>query len=479
LYIFSDNNPKSILLFGQSHLLDVKHLVSAKYKSVALAFLFISSFTKISAQWEINYTPIEVKGEIPPRFYQTLQEDTPINITLKEEHIKKKRRKEFETKSDFTLREIFVSGSIYYNDPCTRYVREVAARLLSPLESKPKISVSVSRFITPNAAIWQDGTLIVNIGLLAQLENEAQLAFVLAHEIGHYQYSHPLKQYIRTQNPSSIQKRALDNLKADLDYTQDREEEADAFALKLLDKAGYDSREAQKALSVLTNHTHKCETLFESLFIDRADECGELEVQHYKNMKQSLARHFAPTMLLQRKEKISHTGSLHDGIYLVSQNNFEEIKGIAQFELIENAYHQADDVSALYHAAVLKKKYPENAYLHAKIAESLYRLYFYKKRGMIDQVLQLNRENHPETEILRLSCFLYQANEATLQKLTETYLKSLYEYSGNNETVVITMAKYMELTFGREQAKEFFNYYIKHFPQGKHYRYAEARVSSE
>ncbi len=448
-------------------------------KSGFAFLLYFLSCVVLSAQFETNYTPIEISGEIPPRFYQSLKGMTQIDILLEDEGVSRRRRKDFSTKTSFTLREIFLSGSIYYNDPCTPYVREVTKKIAAGLPDGENIDVFVSRFVSPNAAIWQDGTLIVNIGLLARLENEAQLAFVIAHEIAHYENKHAFLQYVRKQKPANIQKRALDNLKANVAYTQKNEIEADAFALELLNKVGYDSRVGARAIELIMSDKTAggIQEVGTALDILATDWCGDLEASTYMGQDRHEAHHFARKMLQERRTKIGTNGTSNEGLFLVSENDFEQINGMAQFELIENYFREADYVSALYRSVMLQKIHPENQYLEGKIVESLFQLYLYKKRGGMRRLLKTNRENYLTTDLSRLSCFMNKVEEATLKGITATYLKRQYERHGTEQEIIaISTAKYTELVSGRDAAKAHFEHYIKYFPYGKHYLYAKQRI---
>jgi|GEM_PF-869457 len=450
--------------------------LNLKYK-LAL-FACILSCVMLSAQYETDYVPIEISGEIPPRFYHSLKGKTEIEIVLEDEGMSRSKRKDFNTKTSFTLREIFLSGSIYYNDPCTPYVRNVTKKLTEELMGGENVSVFVSRFVSSNAAIWQDGTLIVNIGLLARLENEAQLAFVIAHEIAHYENKHPFLQYIRKQKPANIQKRALDNLKASVAYTQENEIAADAFALELLNRAGYDSRVGARAIELMMNDKTEggIRDVGRLLDIPGTDWCGDLEARTYMGKDRHEAHHFARAMLQQRKAKINTDGTSNGGLFLVSESDFERINGMAQFEVIENHLREADYVSALYQSIMLQKIYPENKYLQGKIVESLFQLYLYKKRSEMRRLLKTSQENYLTTDLSRLSCFMNKVSESTLQRITATYLKEQYErYGRTHEIIAITAARYTELVSGRAAAKAHFDHYIKHFPTGKHYLYAKGR----
>ena len=435
----------------------------------------------LSAQFEMNYTPIEISGEIPPRFYHSLKGKTKIDIVLEGEEVRSRKGDDFSTKTSFTLREIFLSGSIYYNDPCTAYVREVTKKLEEQLPEKRNVDVFVSRFVSPNAAIWQDGTLIINIGLLARLENEAQLAFVIAHEMAHYENSHPYLQYARKQEAANIQKRAIDNLKANVAYTQANEIEADAFAFELLNDAGYDNRVGRRAIELMMSDAGEggIEAVGALLDIRGTDWCADIEARTYMGGERHEAHHFARAMLNQRRSKITQGGELNEGRFLVSEQDFERINTMAKFEVIENHYREADYVSALYEAIILDGTYPDNQYLQGKIAESLFQLYLYKKRGKMRPLLETHQENYLTVDRSRLSCFMNKVDETVLKNITVVYLKRCYERFGiESETIAITMAKYMELVSGRSAAKMYFEHYIRYFPNGKHLLYAKLRGDS-
>ena len=70
------------------------------------------------------------------------------------------------------------------------YTRGVVERLIG--RPAPDLRIYVMRDAMPNAAVLPSGIMIVNTGLLARVRNEAQLAAVLGHEVGHYFRKHSL-----------------------------------------------------------------------------------------------------------------------------------------------------------------------------------------------------------------------------------------------------------------------------------------------
>jgi predicted Zn-dependent protease len=69
-----------------------------------------------------------------------------------------------------------------------------------PSANTPEFRFYVIESADLNAAALPDGTVLVNTGLLAALENEAQLAFVLGHEIAHVTQAHSWRQVHETRN---------------------------------------------------------------------------------------------------------------------------------------------------------------------------------------------------------------------------------------------------------------------------------------
>lgn len=79
------------------------------------------------------------------------------------------------------------------------------------------------------------GHIVLSRGMFRRLKNEAELAFVIAHELAHHVLGHHAAIHSPTEPVASSVRTAL-------------EEEADAFAVALLAVSGYDPRFASSAL---------------------------------------------------------------------------------------------------------------------------------------------------------------------------------------------------------------------------------------
>jgi predicted Zn-dependent protease len=108
-----------------------------------------------------------------------------------------------------------------------------------------------------NASMAPNGVMQVWTGLILRSQNEAQLAYVLGHEIGHYLRRHSVQRWRDVRNKSDIlavfsfatggygallgQLVAIASIHA---YSRDNEREADDVGFELMVNAGYDPREA-------------------------------------------------------------------------------------------------------------------------------------------------------------------------------------------------------------------------------------------
>jgi len=150
-------------------------------------------------------------------------------------------------------------GGDYVTDPeLGAYVSEVGQRLAreSPRPGLPYEFVVLNSSV-PNAWALPGGKIAVNRGLLLALQNEAQLAAVLGHEIIHAAARHGAQQMERGVLAQTAvagvaaagggELGGLANQAAGLtmmSYGRDAERESDFYGMEIMNKAGYDPRAA-------------------------------------------------------------------------------------------------------------------------------------------------------------------------------------------------------------------------------------------
>jgi beta-barrel assembly-enhancing protease len=145
------------------------------------------------------------------------------------------------------------SGAVLDDPALERYLVGVARRLAPPralerLDVRVRVieSPALTAFITP------DGAIFISMGLLSRLDNEAQLAMVLGHELTHAVNRHSLVEYrtykggVDTTAGMPFGLGHLGTQAAVTGYSRDLEAEADEQGLGLLAAGGWDVREAPR-----------------------------------------------------------------------------------------------------------------------------------------------------------------------------------------------------------------------------------------
>ena len=150
-------------------------------------------------------------------------------------------------------------GGDYVADPAlVEYVQRVGRRIAAVADRGLPYEFHVINDSTPNAWALPGGKIAINRGLLVELENEAQLAAVLAHEVVHAAAGHSVQSMQRgifLQGALLATGVALSDaryrqlglvggaLAANLvrsHYSQEAEMEADSYGMRYMVRAGYD-----------------------------------------------------------------------------------------------------------------------------------------------------------------------------------------------------------------------------------------------
>jgi len=168
-------------------------------------------------------------------------------------------------------RRIEKGGLLYQDRDLENYLDGVAGRLLAGrLEGTqvvPRVKIIKDPFL--NAFTLPDGAIYFHTGLLARMDNEAQLATVMGHELTHFVERHSAKEMRSAQNTRNVvgvlQILLLGGLGGELagqlgsvlalasvsGYSKELETRADEAGLRTLVQAGYDPKESVKAFELM------------------------------------------------------------------------------------------------------------------------------------------------------------------------------------------------------------------------------------
>ena len=156
------------------------------------------------------------------------------------------------------------SGIIYREPALEAYLHQIAEKL-QPLEVREKYNFRIRLLRDPylNAFAFPNGVIYLHTGILSRLDNEAQLAALLAHEMTHCTHRHALRAFKGLKNENNLVlslKQTVARIASTGDllnlfgntasmaaingYAQYFETEADLVGLQLMARAGYDPGEA-------------------------------------------------------------------------------------------------------------------------------------------------------------------------------------------------------------------------------------------
>jgi predicted Zn-dependent protease len=178
----------------------------------------------------------------------------PLTADEEEQMIWRRAQEELDAIND--------SGMLYQDVEIENYLNRIAAKLhANSISSDFSFQIKVIKDPSLNAFAFPNGAIYIHTGILARMDNEAQLAALLAHEIVHCTHRHSLRTLRsikdRTQaNNARVRELAqllgiTGSITSTSGYTRELETEADRVGLDLTVKANYDPREILNLFELL------------------------------------------------------------------------------------------------------------------------------------------------------------------------------------------------------------------------------------
>jgi len=343
------------------------------YSKWQLLFLAIVSCSVVStAQVSFDhYIPLQSKGAVPTDFSkatrQKISEDAQHTIP----GLSRSEQKVFIEQVNYTIDELLKSGLITYGDEVTTYIQRIGDRLTeSDAELKGKLRFYTLNSNEANAFSTNQGMVFVTTGLIAQMTNEAQLAFVLAHEIIHYRERHVLDLYDYASDNKSLS--YDEKVRFFTKYSRDNEFEADKEGVKLYHAAGYASSEILKTFDVLIYSYLPFEEIafdpayFNSpyLFVpEKLFKKPKTEISAKQKYNDRLTTHPNVAKRIEALQTEIAQFKDWDSVLNYPEQSFEEVRTICRFESLLNDVYEDHTVDALYSIFLLEKDHPDSHFL--------------------------------------------------------------------------------------------------------------------
>lgn len=357
---------------------------------IIVCFLMICAFytSSVYAQsLQEDYLPLQAKGEIPKDFlFQAMPESAIVKERIG------RSSEVFQVQSAFLQNRILTSGRVIFGDTISQYLQKVGRVILNnrPILQE-KLRFYVLRSSEADAFITHDGVVLVSMGLLSKLKTEAELAYILCHEISHFEAGHTWKLYIKNDKEGNTP--GLDGILSYYSYQKKLEFEADSLGLLMFAQTGYALNAALSAFQVINAAPHQDTSLSKNipwvlLGLDTAFIGQNISSNPtYPSLIETATSDLEmQKVTLLRKRKISNfiTNFAAAGEnFKVSAPLFQYIQTICRFENCLTYLDAQKYENALTETGILLKQYPKNAYLHNIASYSLYALARYANQGRL------------------------------------------------------------------------------------------------
>lgn len=392
----------------------------------------------LTAQVNFNeYNSMTSNGVTPKDFIEeTFQKINQEHLSGRSEIGNQFDQREFLIQSRYSIDDLLHSGTVIYGDEISNFVTKVANKIMeSRSDLKAKLRFYTVKSNTANAFSTDQGIIFVTTGLISRLENEAQLAYILAHEISHFTEMHVVNTFI-WQKKEEYNNNWLRQMSI---YSQDKELDADRLAVTLYMKAGYAKEELNSVFDILKyshlpfgrkiiglDYFETSKMILDPTFVSDSIYI----IQTHESETDTLGSHPNTSKRKQEVEneisKLTNEWGIINNFY--GQDQFNYIRNLARFESIRIAVLNAEYVESIYSIYLMEEEFPNSIFLKQMKAQSWLGLYRYNKSGQILE--QLIPETFYEGEI----AVVYQLVKNNERKeLTTIALRTIYDLHQSNK----------------------------------------------
>jgi hypothetical protein len=354
-----------------------------------LPFLLIAGCSFAQQDLKNNYTPLKSSGNLPDIFTQNIRNVIQSDISALNKLKDKDRslKKVYLTEANYEIEKIVKSGNTLINDEVTIYLNKVADVILKNNPAlRKELHIYTLKSPVVNAYSYDKGYIFIDIGLIAQVETEAQLAFILCHEISHYTKKHHVNGYVRNKklDKQNYERNSDEKLIERCQYSKETESEADIEGFKLFEQTNYSFKEAEKAFDMLQYAHLPFELLefkksfFETENVKFPASYFLKEVSSIRNNSNEDDAKLTHPNTAKRKQTIidlvenkSNSGKVNT---VVGLDKFLYARDLSRMELCRLYLKRRDFPNALYAGYILANKYPDNQYVAEVMAKSMYGL---------------------------------------------------------------------------------------------------------
>lgn len=295
----------------------------------------------------------------------------------------------------FSISKLLSGGRILFGDPVTQMLNRIVDTLLSNQpELRRELRIYTVKSPEVNAFATPQGMIFVNTGLVAQVENEAQLAFILSHEIIHYVNNHAIQTLLsKKKKKSNIEDEQdeLDELLRRHSRSREMEAEADSLGIAMFYLASpYDKQVVDGVFDVLQYSALPYGNIpFDRSFLDAplarvSNDCWLENVDPIKSHEDYDDTLMTHPNIQKRRAACNNimTGLTGGAKFLVTtQEEFAHLQLLARRDCVHQELIHAQPSRALYDAYLLLSNDSTDAFAARSIAQALYQVALFRANG--------------------------------------------------------------------------------------------------
>ena len=396
-----------------------------------------------------NYKTLQSKGVIPEDFTKSTKSKLDDDLAQKKTDLTASQEKILFEGTNYAIDELLHSGLVVYGDEISKYATEIVDRLLRNDPSlRSELRIYTIKSNETNAFSTDQGIIFVTTGLMSQITCEAQLAFVLAHEIAHYQKKHVLETFDwKLKNV-----RHSDQIVKLSNYSKEKEFEADKGGLALYSAAGYGKDYVFETFDVLMYSYLPFDDIeFPFAYFNSTNMYvptslfpkKKYEIKAIEDYDDSNSSH---PNIKKRKEavekEIDSYSNWETADQYLGQNRFETVRNIARFESVRTDLLDASFGSALYSVFLLERDFPTSAYLKRMKALIWLNLMLYKKQNKSNKTIDNSSDLEGESAAVHFLLKKLTKDGMTTLALRQVY--DLHKQYPEDEEISAVYAKFIK-----------------------------------
>lgn len=391
------------------------------------------------------------EGVLPAEFSNTFQEQLHEDVQasdnlLSDEKEVRKAQDEFLIMTATSLNSLYKGGRVMVGDVMTRYLNAIGNEIY---KANPQLTKKCDFYLfktgSVNAMALHEGKIFVNMGLLSRVMSEAELAYLLCHEMAHYYQNHLIDKYVFKEEVEKLRKKKAnltydDYVKLGFKRSREHELEADKIGLQYFLATPY-AKEASVELMNTLARADQPDNLrkMDKTFFDQGsfkvpevffkEELDKIEANLHDN--DLFQTHPNTGKRIEQIKSLLPANTNGASFIVKDQVAFQQLKQQAMFECVELHLLDRSYTDAFYMAYSLLEQYPNNEFLRIAISKSLFGMAVYKNRNMYYYVANSYTEYGGQYQ--QINYFFKQLNAKQLTTLALKYTFTQSKMFPSNE----------------------------------------------